>query len=408
MSAKGLHLKKLGRFKNTFESNKHERYIYASCNLETADYYNEVDKWEFICEYKATAFYRKRLPKEAICIKRHNLQKKAMKEKLWLCEKLKDGMVLFGKVGDEYIFERSVNADKTEYYVDYISENKNIDEYLYQKALGGFECVSPSTDGITYYFIKREGHEVVRGLKKLRTEKTVKKREMLWAFLGFTVITAVFITVLFFALKYRTAVIQCLVIGGVMSLVSFIVFIILKKRYNREKTRIEEETEIYGNEERYFKPEEKNVLLKNATLYDGDEWQYVDEDDVTEDDEFEKQDFFHSKDEIKDSTKVSENDAFQDTYVKEKRKNAKISKHAVYQIVSMVFFMTEYVVATVLSVINIINWFTPGKRGVPFLLFIAVTVILFSPAVIFNGISAIADTIKDIKCKNNKTGRKNF
>ena len=238
MSVKGLHVTRLGRFKNEFDENEGERYIYAICNLATEDYYGEVGRWERLFEYKGLVFYRKRLPKNHVSIKKRNLQKKAMKEKLWLCEHLKQGLLLFGKAEDEYIFEHSAEADSAEYFVDYIGNGKNPDEYLYEKALAGFECISPSTDGVTYYFIRREGKEVVKGLKKLRSDKEIMKKKMLLSLLALVLITAAFITVLGLAMIHKKLILPCVIAGGTLTAASAITFLILKNRYNREKLRL--------------------------------------------------------------------------------------------------------------------------------------------------------------------------
>lgn len=243
MSAKGLHLMRLGRFKNTFEDDKDKRYIYAICNTHTEDYYSEVGRWERVFEYKALAIYRKKVPKESVSIKKRNLQKKAMQEKLWLGEMLDEGLLLFGKVESEYIFERAGNVGKTEYFVDYIPPSKNSDEYLYEKALSGLECISPSTDGITYYFVKREGQDVVKGLKRLRSENAVMKRRMWWSLLALILITASFITTLIFAVKYNKLIIPCLISGGTLTAASFTVFMVFRGIFRHEKRRLDEEEE---------------------------------------------------------------------------------------------------------------------------------------------------------------------
>ncbi len=243
MSAKGLHVTKLGRFKNTFDKNEDVRYIYAICTPQSEDYYSEVGRWEKAFEYKNLSFYRKKLPKDFVGIKKRGLYKKAMKEKLWLGEMLKNGLLLFGKAEDEYIFEHVSETGKTEYFVDYVSKNKNTDEYLYEKALDGFECVSPSTDGITYYFIKREGKDVVKGLKKLKTEAAVLKKRMMWSLFTACVTAAAFMTALFFSVKYRIWIIPCLIVGGSLTAVSFSGFAIFKALFKREKRRIRAEEE---------------------------------------------------------------------------------------------------------------------------------------------------------------------
>ncbi len=241
MSAKGYHITSSGRFKNTFDENKHIRYLYAICNTRTEDYYSEVESWEKVFEYKNLSFFRKKLPKDYVGVKKRGLQKKAMKEKLWLDDMLKNGFLLFGKAEDEYIFQRSSETGKTEYFIDYVSKSKSPDEYLYEKALDGLECLSPSTDGITYYFIKREGKEVVTGLKKLRSDAALMKRKMLWSLFGLFLTLAASTTSLVFAIKYRTAVIPCLIAGGTLTAVSFIIFAIFKALFKREKRRLEEE-----------------------------------------------------------------------------------------------------------------------------------------------------------------------
>ena len=238
MSAKGLHVTRLGRFKNDFDQNEGERYIYAICSPATEDYYSEVGRWERLFEYKSLVFYRKKLPRNHVSIKKRNLQKKAMKEKLWLSEQLKQGLLLFGKAEDEYIFEHSSETASAEYFVDYIGNGKNPDEYLYEKALAGFECISPSTDGVTYYFIRREGKEVVKGLKKLRTDKELMKRKMLFSLLSLILITAAFITALVFALIYKKLILPCVITGGTLTLASTITFLIFKSSFNREKLRL--------------------------------------------------------------------------------------------------------------------------------------------------------------------------
>ena len=246
MSAKGYHIVKLGRFKNTFDENTHVRYLYAICNTHTEDYYSEVGSWEKVFEYKNLSFFRKKLPKDYVGVRKRGLQKKAMKEKLWLDDMLKNGFLLFGKAEDEYIFQRSAETGKTEYFIDYVSKNKNTDEYLYEKALDGLECLSPSTDGITYYFLKREGKDVVAGLKKLRSDAAIMKRKMLWSLFGLFLTSAAFATSLVFAVKYRTAVIPCLIVGGTLTAISFIIFSVFKALYKREKRRITEEEEKLG------------------------------------------------------------------------------------------------------------------------------------------------------------------
>ena len=241
MSAKGYHITKSGRFKNTFDENKHIRYLYAICNTQTEDYYSEVGSWEKVFEYKNLSFFRKKLPKDYVGVKKRGLQKKAMKEKLWLDDMLKNGFLLFGKAEDEYIFKRSSETGKTEYFIDYVSKGKNIDEYLYEKALDELECISPSTDGITYYFIKREGKEVVKGLKKLRSDAAIMKRKMLWSLFGVFLTLGAFATALVFAIKYRKGIIPCLIAGGTLTAISLTVFSIFKALFKREKRRLEEE-----------------------------------------------------------------------------------------------------------------------------------------------------------------------
>ena len=241
MSAKGYHITKSGRFKNTFDENKHIRYLYAICNTRTEDYYSEVGSWEKVFEYKNLSFFRKKLPKDYVGVKKRGLQKKAMKEKLWLDDMLKNGFLLFGKAEDEYIFKRSSETGKTEYFIDYVSKGKNVDEYLYEKALDELECISPSTDGITYYFIKREGKEVVKGLKKLRSDAAIMKRKMLWSLFGVFLTLGAFATALVFAIKYRKGIIPCLIAGGTLTAISLTVFSIFKALFKREKRRLEEE-----------------------------------------------------------------------------------------------------------------------------------------------------------------------
>ena len=492
MSARGLHIVRLGRFKNAFDEDKNKRYIYAICNPRTEDYYNEVGRWEKIFEYRSLSFYRKRLPHDSVSIKKRNLQKKAMQEKLWLNERLEEGFLLFGKVEDEYIFERSSGNGKTEYFVDYVSQGKDPDEYLYEKALAGFECISPSTDGITYYFIKREGKDVVTGLKKLKSESAIVRRRMHWAFFALVMITTGFITALVFAVKRKLWVLPCLSVGGSLSLVSLITFLIFRKLYKKENDRIlEEEARLeefrntdgkenglqegqginvlqnpltfgvqsqsvqpqfgvqpqsvqpqlgvqpqsvqpqfgassqsvqpqFGVQPQSVKPQfgvqsqlvqpqfgtqppygtqNEGVTYSPVPLIpkitdDSEEWKYLDEDDSEEDEfsfdtvEAKRSSAMNAYEYDGESTRITETEG-------------KKGRFLIYQLISGIFFLLEYVAAAVLGAISCINWFSPEKRGSPAILIIGILIILFLPIVTRFGVGAIRVIIREMKNRNN-------
>ena len=276
MSAKGMHLTGLNRFKNEFEQDKDVRYLYAICNVQSEDYYSEVRRWERVCEYKNLAFYRKRLPKDVLCVKKRGLPKKAVKERLWLHEMLKKGLVLFGKAEDEYIFERSPDADKTEYLVDYPPEGKDSDEYLYEKALASYECVSPSTDGATYYFIKVEGKEVIKGLRKLRGEAAVMKKRAIVSLLLSILMTAASVTAAVFALRYGKLILPTVITGASLTVISLTVSLVLglvykheKKRIASEEKQINEFTDSDISEEDGNRPEDEGDVKNGATASQG-------------------------------------------------------------------------------------------------------------------------------------------
>lgn len=429
MSARGLHIKRLRRFKNEFDENKDERYLYAICCPETEDYYKEVDGWERLFEYKALVFYKKRLPREFVSIKKPRLYKKPLKERLWLNERLKDGMLLFGKAEGEYIFRRYDPSERAEYFTDYIPHGKDPDVYLYEKALDGFECVSPSTDGTTYYFVKIEGKQVVRGLKNTKKREKLKKRRMLLSLTAFVLIIAAFTATFIAALRFGKGASLCFYVGAPLSFISFLTFLIFKRSYGNEKRRrIEEEwglskPEVKEEEKNEINPEENNdegdkenseeqggerkeeadgkknedsdekktdgtsgaaplglPLLPLTVTDDSDEWHYIDEDG---------EDVRANESEASDS----ERDGFEN-FCEDKDAFGGFLR---YQLISSIFFLTVYCAGAVAGIAYAVRYFAFKKSESIPLLVLSIAAAVFLPFMLYFGIGASRWLVLEIR-----------
>lgn len=425
MSARGLHIKCLRRFKNEFEENKDERYLYAICCPETEDYYKEVDGWERLFEYRSLVFYQKRLPREFVSIKKPRLCKKPLKERLWLNERLKDGMLLFGKTEGEYIFRRYEPSERAEYLTDYIPPGKAPDVYLYEKALDGFECVSPSTDGTTYYFVKIEGKQVVRGLKNTKKREKLKKRRMHLSLTAFVLIIAAFTAAFIASLRFGKGARLCLYVGAPLSFISFLTFLIFKRSYGSEKKRrIEEEWGLSRPEEKEeekaeINPEKNNgeeskenfeeqggerngenneesdgkktddasgdepcglPVLPLTITDDTDEWHYIDEDE---------ENVRANENEASDSEKdgledLGEAEAAFDGFLK-------------YQLVSCIFFLLVYCAGAVAGIAYAVRYFVFKKSESIPLLVLGIAAAVFLPFMLYFGIGASRWLVLEIR-----------
>lgn len=463
MSARGLHIKRLNRFKNEFEENKDERYLYAICRPETEDYYKEVDGWERLFEYRSLVFYGKRFPREFVSIKKPRLYKRPMKERLWLNERLKEGLLLFGKTEGEYIFERYDVSERAEYFTDYIPRDKDPDVYLYEKALEGFECVSPSTDGTTYYFVKREGKGIVRGLKNTKNRERIKKRRMCLSLAALILICAAFAALSVLSLRFGKGIRLCLTVGAPLTLISLLAFLIFKRSYvSEKKRRMKEERGLSSLKEKEDKaeaPKENNnegieeapgepgkeqgeersedqigendekkpdsssdtepfglSVLPLTTADDSDEWCYIDENDDAEEECEESepptrpfQPEPHKNGTVTESKAPDrENDAAEAMPTVKKAESEDqeaFGGFLRYQLISSIFFLTVYCAGAAVGITYTVRYFAFEKRDSLPLLILGIAVTALLPLVLYNGIGAIRMLTRQIKSK--KQGQKN-
>jgi len=163
MSENGYHLVKIGKFKCVFSEEPIKRYIYSLCAEGDESLYALGSEWELLLTFKGVLFYKKEVPSDAVVIPRVFNKKRSSLELKWLNARLAEGLVLIGRLGNEYIFKRSTEYVDHEYYIKRVSKKKKPSKKAKNKKHTGqdtfsevktmrFVTVSPNGD--TYYFLK--------------------------------------------------------------------------------------------------------------------------------------------------------------------------------------------------------------------------------------------------------------
>ena len=160
MSENGYHLAKMGKFKCIFSEEPSKRYIYSLCAEGDEALYALGGDWEHQLTFKDVLFYRKEIPSDAVKIRRMFDKKRVSNELNWLRARLIEGLVLIGKLGDEYFFKRSADYVDYEYYIKRKNGKKKkkkkgdgVTDDLFSE-VNSMHFVAVSDDGSTYYFLK--------------------------------------------------------------------------------------------------------------------------------------------------------------------------------------------------------------------------------------------------------------
>ena len=163
MSENGYHLAKIGKFKCIFSEEASRRYIYSLCAEGDETLYALGGEWEHQLTFKDVLFYRKEIPSDAVIIRRSFDKKRVSVELNWLRARLIEGLVLIGRLGNEYIFKRSADYVDYEYHImrkggkkpkrkkGKKSKKETVDIFSEVKSM---HFVTASDNGDAYYFLK--------------------------------------------------------------------------------------------------------------------------------------------------------------------------------------------------------------------------------------------------------------
>ena len=192
MSEKGLHIQKIGVFKNIFEKDGGKRYIYISVPKTQGETLPE--NWEFLTERKKICYYRKKINSGCVCEKRRFSFKKLESEVEWLEEKSKGKMLLCGRCGKEYIFEKVKRGRDIEYDIECVKNSESRSEIIEKMTSEGWYYTAFSENGDKLYFARKKDGAKEKQRRKLLTA--------LWA----SMLVAVASVVTFIAMGIYTAV----------------------------------------------------------------------------------------------------------------------------------------------------------------------------------------------------------
>jgi len=192
MSEKGLHIQKIGVFKNIFEKDGGKRYIYISVPKTQGETLPE--NWEFLTERKKICYYRKKINSGCVCEKRRFSFKKLESEVEWLEEKSKGKMLLCGRCGKEYIFEKVKRGREIEYDIECVKNSESRSEIIEKMTSEGWYYTAFSENGDKLYFARKKDGAKENQRRKLLTA--------LWA----SMLVAVASVVTFIAMGIYTAV----------------------------------------------------------------------------------------------------------------------------------------------------------------------------------------------------------
>ncbi len=157
MSANGMHVSEIRKGKTRFTEDASVRYIYSICGQGEDALYTEKSGWAHFCNYLGVSFFRRAVPADAVKLVRIYKKNQARLELSWLQARLNEGLLLIGKIGDEYIFSRTDEYKNHEYIVRQVKKQKQPKDGTAISPLGdtsGLTFICASSDGSVYYFIK--------------------------------------------------------------------------------------------------------------------------------------------------------------------------------------------------------------------------------------------------------------
>ena len=248
MSANGFHISKIGKASCFFTEDAGVRYIYSICGEDDDALYTEQSGWTHFCNYKGVPFFRKAVPADAVKMVRTYKKKQEHLEKSWLNARLGEGLSLIGRVGNEYIFERTEEHRGFEYHIRHKTAPKKTKEGEVIAAplgeISGLIFVCTNDDGSAYYFIKDENarNSVTENRGKRLSDQILAALITTGSALGFCASIALAI----FGLIHKKLTTPLLIAGGIGVVIFAISFIVFFKKFQR----ISEQRKIRREEKR--------------------------------------------------------------------------------------------------------------------------------------------------------------
>ncbi len=267
MSANGMHISKIGRSKCFFDEDASVRYLYSICGDEEDGLYTEGSGWVHFCNYKGVPFYKRAVPTDAVKLVRDYSKKHLKQERSWLNARLREGLSLIGRVGNEYIFQRTKEYTEYEYVIKQVGKSKKTKDGELLSPLGntsGLLFLTTNDDGSLYYFIKDEAarHNVTQTRGKRLSDQIFSIFAATGAAIGFC---AAAVVAVYGLIKGGSLLIPLLICGSVGALIFAIAFGVYFRRFQR----IAEERRIRKEEKRLR--EEAEALSKDAIAPDAEQ-----------------------------------------------------------------------------------------------------------------------------------------
>lgn len=282
MSANGLHINKIGKSKCFFDEDATVRYLYSVCGEDEDAFYTEKSGWTHFCNYKGVPFYRRAVPPDAVKLVRSYGKKHLKQEKSWLNARLSEGLVLIGRIEDEYIFMRTNEYVGYEYITVPIVKNKKSKEKKRPSPLDEADkmtFLTTDSKGSVYYFIKdaKAKNAVLEAKGKRLSDQILSAFGATGSAVGF--LSA--ITATLYGLFGENRLIKPIVIaGGAAALIFAIGFAVCLKRFKRiseerrirkEELRLKKEAEAQKNTEEAPQKQEppqsnNNTVVMNTVV----------------------------------------------------------------------------------------------------------------------------------------------
>ncbi len=281
MSANGLHISEIRKSKCRFTEDASVRYIYSICGQGDDALYTEQSGWTHFCNYKGVSFFRRAVPADAVKLVRDYKKKHIKQEHSWLMARLREGLALIGKVGNEYIFGRSDEYKYHEYVIKQIGKPKKAKDGQVISPLGdtfGLTFICENGSGSVYYFIKdaKAKNAIIERRGRRLTDQIMAIFLATGAAIGFCAAAACCVFGLIKGGVFKLP----LLIGGAVGGAVFAVLFALSlskfkkiteaRRIYKEEKRLKREADaIYGNpaqSEKISEPQSNTVVMNTVVM----------------------------------------------------------------------------------------------------------------------------------------------
>ncbi len=275
MSANGLHINKIGKSKCFFDEDATVRYLYSVCGDDEDFFYTEKSGWTHFCNYKGVPIYRREVPPDAVKLVRNYGKKHLKQEKSWLNARLAEGLLLIGRIENEYIFMRTGEYVDYEYVTLPISKpkkRKNDKDDTKMRSLAEAKkmtFITTDSGGSVYYFIKD-----AKAKNAVLETKGKRLSDQIFSAFGATGSTlglfAAIVATLYGLFGEKQLLKPLAIGGGVTALIFAVAFVVCLKRFKRisEERRILKE-ELRLKKEADSQPKQEEAPQKQAEPQNG-------------------------------------------------------------------------------------------------------------------------------------------